>query len=182
MKTKTFALPVLIFIIFASLIVNFYSGFLRFSFELLNYIFFYIVLAFPVVLFGYEFAKNENKFRQIFYGFLSGVSLLLGLCGFLFIVGSAFEGSPIIVSQVDFPNYIVVANRSGGCGAASCSEIINIIQQKNIVPGLVMTKKLDTLEFSDPVTLIKLGSNKVEVKNERNSEKRFFDLKENLYF
>lgn len=180
MRVRKIILPFFIFILFTLAIYNYYTESVRFTVAWLNNLFFITVLLLLYILFAFEMTYENHLIQKILYGFLICIILIMGLCGISNMVFKTLEGSSQTVYEVENSGYRVSVVKSGGCGAASCTEFHTIIQQKNIMPGIEVKKTV--VLFEKPISIQIHENNMLEVMSIDGDYNEMHKLKPNVLF
>lgn len=162
---------VLLIVLYIIAIINFVYPVIRFDSRLLNNVFMIFVLLIPTVLMikGFFFRSLVAKILNTL------IWVIPCILGILLLV-------PIIIAPIGFEqikslsldNSDIVAYRTNG-GAMTSFGIL-VMQEKNIIPGIKLVKRIYGQDHKDNVNIIKTGENSFEIEGNLETVKR------NVYF
>lgn len=161
---------ILLIVLYIIAIINFVYPVIRFDSRLLNNIFVIFVLLIPTVLMikGFFFRSLVVK---ILNTLIWVIPCILGILLMPFIIAPiGFEQ----IKSLSLENSDIVAYRTNG--GATTSFGILVRQEKNIIPGIKLVKRIYGQDHKDNVNMTKTGENSFQI--EGNTE----TVKRNVYF
>ncbi|MDI3501057.1 MAG: hypothetical protein PWP22_828 [Thermoanaerobacter sp.] len=171
-----YIIHIVLIVIYVLWVINYFYPVLRFKFSLLNYIFALCVQMIPIVLLinGFLFKHKICKIlNSIFFAALSLLSMAIEIVILIGIFTLSWKSAFKPIHDVKFTSYSVVAYRTNG--GATTSYGIVVIQEKEIIKGILLVKNLYSKYPMYDVEMNKIGDNQIEI----NGEKIY--LKRNVY-
>lgn len=147
---------VLLIVLYIIAIINIFYPVIRFGSNMLNNLFIIFILFIPIVLIikGFFF---KNLVAKILNTLIWMIPCILGILIIMIVPANGFE--PIKSLSLDDSD-IVVYRTNGG---ATTSFGIQVRQEKFIIPGIKLVKRVYWQDHKDNVNIIKTGENSFEI-------------------
>lgn len=162
---------ILLIVLYIIAIINFVYPVIRFDSQLLTNVFTIFVLLIPIVIMikGFFFRSLVAK---ILNTLIWVIPCILGILvmPIIIIAPISFEQ----IKSLSLDNSDIVAYRTNG-GAMTSFGIL-VMQEKNIIPGIKLVKRIYGQDHKENVNMIKTGENSFEIEGNPETVKR------NVYF